>query len=198
MLANPFNILIGNNSKPGILSVDNPDLIFYMDAKRSKNMFDGTFPTQLSKTDDLSSKKAHPNQATSVLQPNYSTNAMNGFPEITFDGAADFYVVPNLNSTFTTAFFVFRNDIEFSASSTTHAPITTESNFSGIAFGPSTSGLADEIITVFNEAGGGRSGWTDGSAVIEPGVHICTFLWDGTKYRIRVDRDEKLIHILRN
>jgi len=126
-------------------------------------------------------------------------------PAVTPEGysfATDKYInVGNIGAEMRTLQMVFYNNAVINKDTTIQSIISIDSvsDYRGaIYLGASTSLLTNEIITLplINDSGSARCGWCDSSAGIPVGWHILDLVWDGSKYRIILDGQEKPVTIV--
>jgi len=102
-------------------------------------------------------------------------------------GGDDYVGVGNIGKEMRTCQIVFYTSVVINKASSVQALISFDTvDLTSIFLGSVTSGLVDEIITVYTP-GGGRSGWCSSTGGISIGWHIIDVIWDGSKYKIYLD-----------
>lgn len=147
---------------------------------------------------DLSTNRKDLNQDTAVNQPLYGQPGVlveNNYGALDFDGSAHYTDAVNTGGNCNVLVLVTKPDSAVSAATTAFQFVNMNGSFYGLAGGDSTAGLTNEILTLA-DSGGGRSGWVHASDTLSADLHIIVCIWDGSKYRIRIDGEEKTISTL--
>jgi len=108
-----------------------------------------------------------------------------------FDGTDDFVFVGNIGKqifALQCAFYVGNIINKDSAGQTLINAKSVPGEY--VALGSYTGLLTNEIISV-GDSSGGRNGWCSDTESISIGWHLLECIWDGVKYRIRLDNIEK-------